>query len=164
MASVVIGVYVLTKSITTKSITIKLQNKFLLEKESLIDEAIKKYKADDGHNAILDNEYKKGRVDGAKEELEKFSVTYQPFFERIDGLVWDDAVIGYEMQMNYAGFPIGDPTRRITNRESKFKEELVMKILNSEVASLINEMAKAYNSKGISTKVISSPKKTKIKS
>ena len=115
------SVYFFTKKITLETLKLECEKNFQISKNNLQESVIKNHKSEDGYKAILSNEYIRGKIDGSKEELEKFSISYQPFIERINGMIWDDAAIGYEMQIFYAGFSIGEPTRKITNHEKKFK-------------------------------------------
>lgn len=95
------------------------------EKNQLLDSA-----KSDGLKATIELEYLRGKVDGAREELEKFQITYIPVVEEEDSLFSHKFDAGYEMQLSYAGLPVGDPTRRITSHKEKFKDENVNKAID----------------------------------
>ena len=62
------------------------------------------------------------------------------------------------MQINYSGFPIGEPTRRITNRQQKSKDENVKLLLDTVNKTL--ELATEVASKsGIPITIGKSPKR-----
>ena len=64
--------------------------------------------------ARLDNEYRRGKEDGQKIELQKFAIVYEPYQEVTEEYfeIKKRADIGYGMQLHYAGLPIGEQTRR----------------------------------------------------
>lgn len=92
--------------------------------------AKKEIRQSEGYEAILAREYARGKCDGAKEELAKFQITYTPVLVEGDNFFKKSTNVGYEMQMYYSGFPVGEPTRRITHHSEKSKDENINKIID----------------------------------
>ena len=98
--------------------------------------SLAEYKSSDEFNLRLNFEHAKGKLAGASEELEKFHITYTPVLVDHEKL-WSHRVdVGYDMQIHYGGFPIGEPTRRITNHKEKSKEENILQILKAVGSAL----------------------------
>ena len=109
----------------------------------------------------LNQEFKKGQEAGRSEELEKFTLTYEPFAEIVEeyfGLK-KSSTLGYEMQIHYSGFPIGQKTRYITHQNIEYDEKKVDALLNGEIASTINSIVNFVSARGIGTKTL--PRRTK---
>ncbi len=104
----------------------------------------------------LDQEFHRGKEVGHSEELKKFTLTYEPFEERIEEYLGmkKRSTLGYNMQIHYAGFPIGEPTRRITHNNIAYDEKRIEALLNSEVISAINGLVQLVSTKGMNTKVL----------
>jgi hypothetical protein len=92
--------------------------------------AEKEIRQGEGYQAILEREYARGKGQGAKEELEKFQITYTPVLVERDSFLKNSVDAGYEMQIYYSGFPVGEPTRRITHHEEKSKDENINKVVD----------------------------------
>ena len=152
--------YELTKRSCRKTIGVELERDFEAKRNSLVGEAKVQLRNDEGHIALLHNEYLRGKTDGANEEIAKFSVTFQPYSivkEEYMGIK-KRAELGYEMQIFYGQFPIGDPTKRITNEDVKFDQGVIDKLMNSEVMGFLNSVSQLMLTKGMNTKVL--PKKS----
>lgn len=124
--------------------------------------AMQTYKSSDDFSIVLSSQHAKGKLDGAAEELQKFHITYTPvlidhetfFSHKVDG--------GYDMQLHYAGFPIGEPTRRITSHEEKSKDENVNRLI-SLVEKTIETAASLASKQQIPVTITKSPKREKRK-
>lgn len=58
------------------------------------------------------------------------------------------------MQIWYEGFPIGAPTRRITSTNVKFNQEVIDKLMNSEVIRIISAVSQLMEEKGLKAKLL----------
>ena len=149
-------IYVLAKRSCRKEMTLEFERDFEAKKNALVSETKAQLKIDDGQMAILQNEYLRGKIDGANEEISKFSVTYQPYSivkEEYMGMK-KRAEIGYEMQIFYDRFPVGDPTKRVTNEDVKFDQEVIDKIMNNELIGFLNNASQLMLAKGMKTKTL----------
>lgn len=98
--------------------------------------AIQNFKSSDEFNALLSIEHAKGVKAGEEEERARFNITYTPIVIDHENF-WSHKVdVGYDMQIYYAGFPIGEPTRRITHHQEKSKDENINKLLNAATNTL----------------------------
>lgn len=86
-------------------------------------EAINQYKKSEGYEALFSLEHSKGRAAGIDEERNRWQLIYTPIVISDDGFFSYTVETGYEMQIFYAGFPINDPLRRITDYHKKSKDE-----------------------------------------
>lgn len=104
----------------------------------------------------LKHEYVRGLDVGRAEELAKFTVTYQPISEIHEEWMGmkKRARLGYEMQINYSGFPLGHQTRHITHSNVEYNQENIDRILNSEVATAIGSFTQLLVSKGMNAKAL----------
>lgn len=104
----------------------------------------------------LKHEYARGVEDGRREELGKFTVTYQPISEINEEWMGmkKRARLGYEMQINYNGFAVGHQTRHITHNSVEYNQENIDRILNSEVATAISSVAQLIATKGMNAKTL----------
>ncbi len=91
--------------------------------------SLAEFKTSDEFNLLLNSEHAKGKLVGAAEELGKFQITYTPVLVDHETFFTHKVDAGYEMQIHYAGFPIGEPTRRITNHQEKSKDENITQVL-----------------------------------
>lgn len=109
----------------------------------------------------LDQEFHKGKEVGRTEELEKFTLAYEPFSETIEEYlgIKKRSTLGYDMQLYYSGFPIGHKTRYITHQNIEYDEKRVDALLDSEVASTISGIVQLAATKGMNTKTL--PRRTK---
>jgi len=106
-----------------------LENQFKKGEAQGAVNALREHRGSEEFASILSAEYAKGKIAGAAEELQRFHITYTPvivdhetfFSHKIDG--------GFEMQLHYSGFPIGEPTRRITSHQEKSKDENINQLL-----------------------------------
>ncbi len=105
--------------------------------------AVVEFKSSDDLANLLSIEHDKGKRAGAAEELEKFQITYTPIIVDIETFLSRKIDIGYDMQIHYAGFPIGEATRRITNRQEKSKDENIKMLLDTvnKTLELVGEVA-----------------------
>ena len=87
------------------------------------------FKASHEFNLHLNSEHAKGKLAGAAEELEKFHIIYTPVLVDHETFFTHKVDAGYDMQIHYAGFPICEPTRRITNHKEKSKDENIIQVL-----------------------------------
>lgn len=106
--------------------------------------------------ARLDNEYRRGKDDGHKAELEKLAIIYEPYqvvTEEYMGMK-KRAELGYSMQLHYAGFPIGEPTRKVLHAKIEYDQAKIDKIMNNELITGLGQMCQLLASKGMSGKVL----------
>ncbi|URI06279.1 hypothetical protein MW290_10130 [Aquincola tertiaricarbonis] len=90
------------------------------------------------------------------EELERFTLTYQPFEERIEEYMGlrKRSTLGYDMQIHYAGFPIGHQTRYVTHSNVEYEEKRIDLIFNGELASAVNGIVQLAVTKGMNVKAL----------
>jgi hypothetical protein len=118
-----------------------------------------------GEDHVLDlrlsNEFQRGKDAGKLEELEKFTITYEPFTEKIEEYLGlkKSATLGYFLHIHYCGFRIGQESRYVTHQSIEYDEKRIDALLNSEVASAINGVIQLAATKGIPTKKL--PTRTK---
>ena len=91
--------------------------------------SLAEYKTSDEFSLLLSSEHAKGKLDGAAEEREKFHITYTPVVADHETFFTHKVDAGYDMQIHYSGFPIGEPTRRIVNHQEKSKDENIIQAL-----------------------------------
>ncbi len=118
------------------------------EQYKIVQKELLKHKESDDYKNNLENNYLKGKIDGAEEELEKFTLIYEPFIDVFENFFRKTVEAGYQMQILYQGLPIGDPTKRVTKYEEKFKEENVKYLVEQ-----VNETVKSIAQLGISKKI-----------
>lgn len=106
---------------------------------------------------LLDVEFRKGLEEGEKRAMGKFAITYQPIVEITENFLKRTADVGYMMQMFFNGLPFGDPMKRITNHEEKFKDDN-LKYLVDSVTSTLNNIMLMADPIGIPVKVNEKPK------
>jgi hypothetical protein len=106
--------------------------------------------------ARLDNAYRRGKDEGQKAELQKLAIVYEPYQELTEEYfgIKKRAEIGYNMQLHYAGLPIGQPTRKTTHTNVEFDADKIEKIMNSELMSSLNSLCQLLGSKGMSGKIL----------
>lgn len=121
-----------------------LKNQLFSVREEVGKASLEEFKNSDEFCTRLSLEYSKGKEDGAAEELKKFQLTYTPVVIDHENFITHKVDIGYDMQLHYSGFPIGEPTRRITHHKEKSKDENI-KMLLSAVDSLLNTIQVAAN-------------------
>ena len=119
-------------------------------------EAISNYKNSEGYDALFSLEHTKGKNAGMNEERTKWQLTYTPIVINNESFFSHTIETGYEMQIFYAGFPINDPLRRITDFHKKSKDHNINKFI--EIAEKAVEVAVAIASKN---KIPVSIKKTR---
>ena len=120
--------------------------------------ALSQFKDSDEFANLLALEHERGKRSGASEELKKFHITYTPVLVDVESFISRKVDVGYDMQINYSGFPIGEPTRRITNHQQKSKDENVRLLLDTVNKTL--ELATEVASKsGIPITIGKSPKR-----
>lgn len=140
----------------TATIQLKIEHAALEAAEA----AIQKFKSSDEFNALLSAEHAKGVQAGAEEERARFNITYTPIVIDHENF-WSHKVdVGYDMQIFYAGFPIGEPTRRITHHQEKSKDENINKLLSTATNTLDLIAATATKSR-IPVTVNRKPNRTK---
>lgn len=129
---------------------------FQTKKNDLIDSTKTSIVDSPDFLARLNNEYLRGRDDGRKEELEKFSIIYEPFQDVAEEFmgIKKRAELGYSVQLYYAGLPIGEATRKTTHTNIKFDEERIDKLMNSELIGSLNGICQLLLTKGIGSKVL----------
>lgn len=108
-------------------------------------EAIKNYKNSEGYEALFSVEHSRGKHAGIEEERNRWQLTYTPIVIDDEGFFSHTLEIGYEMQIFYAGFPINDPLRRITDFHKKSKDDNIHKFL--DIAEKAVDMAVMIASK-----------------
>jgi hypothetical protein len=119
-----------------------------------------------GQDRVLDlrlsQEFERGKAAGRAEELGKFELTYEPFVETIEEYMGlkKRSLLGYDMQISYAGFPVGHRTRYVTHKNVEFDEKRIETLLNSEVASAVNGIVQLAATKGLGAKSL--PAKRKV--
>lgn len=118
------------------------------EQYKIIQKELLKHRESDDYKCNLENNYLKGKVDGAAEELCKFTIIYEPFVDIFENFFRKTVEAGYQMQILYQGLPIGDPTKRVTKYEEKYKEENVKYLVDQ-----VNETVKSISQLGISKKI-----------
>lgn len=127
-----------------------------------IKTGIREHKDTEEFKALLEVEYRKGVEEGEKKALGDFGLSYEPYVEVTDTFLKRTADIGYMMQMFYKGLPIGDPMKRITSHEEKFKEDNLKYLIDTVTGTLNNIMHMAAPL-GIPVKVSQNPKIEKKK-
>ncbi len=130
------------------------------EEYKKIREEISKHRESEDYKNVLESSYLKGRLDGARDELERFTINYEPFLDIYDSYFRKTVEAGYQVQIFYNGIPVGDPTRRVVRHREKFKEENV-KLLMEQINSAISAIAQSAASKGIPVKTSQTPVKSK---
>ncbi len=88
--------------------------------------------------------YQEGKRDGAEEELKKFIVRYTAFTDETGNVVNKKIRIGYDMQLYYQNFPVGDPTRRIIREEKRLNEDVVNAVIETLKALPQNNITKNF--------------------
>ena len=104
----------------------------------------------------LEREFQKGKEAGRLEELANFTLTYEPFEERIEEYMGlkKRSTLGYNMQINYAGFPIGHRTRYVTHNNIEYDEKRINLLFNGELASAVNGIVQLAATKGMNAKAL----------
>ena len=92
-------------------------------------------------NAILEVQFRRGIEEGEKKSKEKFTLAYEPFVDITDTFLKRTAEAGYTMQIIYEGIPLGDPMKKITTREEKFKEENLNHLVENTTLLLNNVLS-----------------------
>lgn len=102
----------------------------------------------------LDQEFQKGKEAGRSEELHNFQLTYEPFVDTVEEYLGlkKRSTLGYNMQIHYAGFPIGHRMRYVTHSSIEYDEKRIDALLNSEVLASINSVVQLAASKGMSAR------------
>ncbi|GGI17859.1 hypothetical protein [Gottfriedia solisilvae] len=138
--------------------------KFVLSKRNFkeVQSNILEHKQTEEFQSLLEVEFRKGIEEGEKRTLGKFALTYEPFIEVSDSFFKKTAEAGYTMQMFYSGLPIGDPMKRITKYEEKYKDENVKYLIDS-VNGTLNNILLMVDPLGIPVKVNGNPKIEKKK-
>jgi hypothetical protein len=127
-----------------------------------VNEQLQKLKETEEFKALLEVQYLRGVDEGGKLTMNKFSLKYEPFVEIKDNYIKRTAEIGYYMQLNYDGFPIGDQMKTVTNYEEKFKEENI-KYLVDTVIITINNYINKLTPYGIASQLNTEPRIQRIK-
>jgi hypothetical protein len=104
----------------------------------------------------LEREFQKGKEAGRSEELANFTLTYEPFEERIEEYMGlkKRSTLGYTMQIHYAGFPIGHQTRYVTHNNIEYDEKRIDALFNSELSSAVSGIVQLAATKGMSAKAL----------
>ncbi|MFY4805464.1 hypothetical protein ACOTVJ_03585 [Aliarcobacter butzleri] len=119
-----------------------------------------------GEDNVLDlrlsKEFHLGKEAGKLEELQKFTITYEPFSETMEEYfgIKKRSTLGYDMQIFYSNFPIGHKTRHITHKNIEYDEKRVNALLNNEVASIVNGIIQFAVTKGMGAKKL--PNRNKL--
>lgn len=140
--------------------TANLQLRIDYARSEAAELAIQNFKLSDEFNALLSIEHAKGKTAGAEEERARFNITYTPVVIDHENFLSHKVDVGYDMQIYYAGFPIGEPTRRITHHQEKSKDENINKLLNAATDMLDLIADKATKSR-IPVTVNKRPNRTK---
>ncbi|AIQ20643.1 hypothetical protein H70357_31105 [Paenibacillus sp. FSL H7-0357] len=112
--------------------------------------------------ALMEIEYRKGVEEGEKKAFVKFTLIYEPFVDISDSLLKKTAEAGYTMQMFYNGLPLGDPMKRVTHHEEKYKDENMKYILDT-INGTINNLMLVADPLGIPVTMNEKPKIEKKK-
>jgi hypothetical protein len=106
--------------------------------------------------ARLDNEYRKGKDEGQKAELQKFVIVYEPYQELTEEYfgMKKRAELGYSMQLHYAGLPIGEAARKATHTNIEFDDAKIDKLINSELMGSLNSLCQLLGTRGMSGKIL----------
>lgn len=129
---------------------------FEKQRNKLIDETKNAAILSADFEARLDNEYRRGKDDGHKAELEKLAIVYEPYqvvTEEYLGMK-KRAELGYSMQLHYAGLPIGEPTRKVLHAKIEYDQAKIDNIMNNELITGLGQMCQMLASKGMSGKVL----------
>jgi hypothetical protein len=124
------------------------------------ESALQKFKSSDEFETALSLEHAKGRIAGAEVELSKFLITYTPVVVDHETWISHKVDIGYDMQLHYSGFPIGEPTRHITHHQEKSKDENINKLVGLATNTL-ELIASAASKQKIPVTVNKKPTRTK---
>jgi len=122
--------------------------------------ALVDYKASDDFSALVDFHHQQGKMAGAAEELDKFHITYTPIIDDHETWYSHRVDVGYDMQIHYAGFPIGSPARHITHHQQKSKDENINRLVGV-VAQTLEIAAGAASKHKIPVTVAKAPKRAK---
>jgi hypothetical protein len=120
------------------------------------------YKTSEEFAAVLGAEHAKGKLAGAADELNKFHITYTPVLVDHETFISHKVDAGYDMQLHYSGFPIGEPTRRITSHQEKSKDENINRMLDT-VNKTLELAAAAATKQRIPVTVARTPKRVSKK-
>jgi hypothetical protein len=110
-----------------------------------IDAILKKQKESQHFKTEMEKNYLEGKKDGERDALEKISIQYEPVIKIKDGFFRKKVTSGYQLQIFYNGFPVGDPTVRILQNEEKVKEEhikLIMDKIDKRIDDIVNLSAR----------------------
>jgi len=82
-----------------------------------------------------------GKEAGKTEAYSDFGIVYKPFVDRKDALLKSEATTGYEMQLFVKGLPVGDPTRRVLERDMKVDKRTTLQLIDTVVAVVQPQVA-----------------------
>lgn len=128
----------------------------LEERERLderLDERLEAFREGPESKALLELEYRKGLADGRSATLKDFSVTIEPYKEVKDYFVVKICDYGYQTQLSYGGFPIGEPMRRSVEKGKYVVKENVEYIVE-KVEKAARLALDVYASKGLDAKIV----------
>lgn len=123
--------------------------------------ALRHFKASDEFETRLNLEHTKGKTAGEESERNKFEITYTTVIIDHESWISHKVDVGYDMQIRYAGFPIGEPTRRITNHQEKSKDENINKLVEM-VTNSLELIAVAASKQKIPVVVSKKPSRLKV--
>ncbi len=107
-----------------------LKNEFHKGRKEGIEGALKEYKESPEFLAIKANEFSSGEKKGEQTTMSKFKIKYDIWQDYDDGFFTTHYIDGYNMQLFFNNLPIGDPTKRVLKKESRFKKENLEFLLN----------------------------------
>lgn len=101
----------------------------------------------------------------SRRHSKSLTLSYDPFVEVKEGIFKKTAVSGYQLQIYFNGLPMGDPTRRVLNKEEKFKEENLQYLIE-QVNGVLQTIVELATPAGIPVKIaqkalVSKPNKEK---
>ncbi len=125
-------------------------------------EGIITHKNTEEFKSLLEVQFMKGVEEGEKRAMRKFVLSYDPFVEIRDTFLKKTADAGYLLQMYYNGLPFGDPMKRITTHEEKYKEENLKHLIDT-VSGTLNNIILMADPLGLPVSINPKPKIQKKK-
>jgi len=147
--------YFLTKSSVEKNILKSAELDYQSKKNGMVDEITSSVLGGEQFQQKIENARLKGIEEGRTDELKKFSVVYEPYEEVAEEYLGmkKRVELGYDVQFTYAGWPIGQSSRKAMKTNIEFDREAVDRIFNSEVMGFLNNVTQLAATKGMSATV-----------
>ena len=147
--------FFLTKSSVEKSILKTAALDYQSKKNKMVDEITSSVLNSEQFQQKIENARLKGIEEGRAEELNKFSVVYEPYEELSEEYLGmkKRVELGYDVQFTYSGWPIGQSSRKAMKTNVEYDRDAIDKVFNSEVIGFLNNVAQLAATKGMSATV-----------